>query len=183
MKIIPNFEPNHVELTLERASHPINVEKLAALYVEHLRTLDYQGLKNFINQKMSKKIIDPQKFIVDMLPIANLNEKIKYMSGYKHIIRLVKPKHEMPSSDEIFLKNFKKENFNQQLFFEKSIKSLLPLIREPAINVITNSTYVPAFGISGTPGFIDRNNPFFKKAPVGLEDLIIEKRTLNNIIQ
>ena len=79
MKITPNFETNHTELTFTRASHTTNIEKLAVLYTEHLRTLDFSLENSFNKGKAEKDKANMLLQVIDMMPFSSFNEIKKYL--------------------------------------------------------------------------------------------------------
>ena len=164
MKITPNFETNHTELTFTRASHTTNIEKLAQMYVNHLSTLDYHSLKIELNKEPAKKIIDPRKRIIDLLPFTKFDEAKKYYNEdqFNKNYNGFKPRYEMPNSKDVFFDIFEVKKFNQERFFKANIRKLLPLLEEPAIQVTVQDGVSPAYGFPGSPGFIDLNNWLFK---------------------
>ncbi len=160
MKITQNLEQNYVELMFTRAEHPINIERLATMCYEHLDTLHY---------KKSASIADCAKVlrdVVNLLPITNTRELTKCMLDAKMnpaILSGFISNDSFPSSSEIIERVCNTSKRDSISYFCFHLRDLIQEISVPILAVPKGYENLPAYGIRGTPGFINIDHSLFKR--------------------
>ncbi len=165
-----NLVPNHQELMFACVLHPLNIERLAIPYFEHISTLDFSNTKS--DDEMTKIL----NLAIDFLPITSIEERRKWFTLYKRDFSMfeefISPLT-APMSPEVIENICVYDVKHAVTYLSFQLRELIEELQKPTMRIRYKHSHHPAYGHPGTPGFINIIHPLFRKEP-HLENLIID---------